>query len=265
MINDPLSSALPTAVTAGRTFDINSINAVKLAPDSTMNSRIYSYISRQPLSGSGHEIRVLEIQPGCRYSTIHGSVKVIQLDNEERLRYDALSYTWGDQPKSHIILIEGEEVRVTPNLFNALQHLRSTVTLTIWVDAICINQDNNAERSSQVAMMDIIYSKCDRVHLWLGCQERPMVLQYSPFALVEHFRDDKHFFDLPGYWWDDRSASWKCNAQDHEFRAMMDAFLLIRDSSWWQRAWTAQEAILPASAVFRYGDWIMPLEDFWTC
>ncbi|KAF2973326.1 hypothetical protein GQX73_g355 [Xylaria multiplex] len=45
----------------------------------------------------------------------------------------------------------------------------------------------------------------------------------------------------------------------------MEAFLLIYNSGWWTRAWTAQEAILPKVAVFRYGDWTMPLNDFWIC
>ena len=46
---------------------------------------------------------------------------------------------------------------------------------------------------------------------------------------------------------------------------MMEAFLLIYDGTWWTRAWTAQEAILPSVTVFHYGDWTMPLEGFETC
>jgi len=38
----------------------------------------------------------------------------------------------------------------------------------IWIDALCINQKNAAERGSQVAKMSQIYSQCSQVVLWLG-------------------------------------------------------------------------------------------------
>lgn len=218
------------------------------------------------LSTLGHEIRVLVVGSGHRHTPIHASVDIIDLDDPKREKYATLSYTWGDQPKSQVIHIHGEEVSVTSNLFNALQYLRpSDQPLTVWVDAICINQDDNEEKSFSVAKMDDVYKKCEIVHMWLGCSEQPIESHHSPFALVEHFRDDRHFFELPGYWWDEDAALWKCNTQDAEFRSMMDAFLLIHDSTWWIRSWTAQEAILPSLAVFHYGHWTLSLEDFEMC
>ncbi|ROV98077.1 hypothetical protein VMCG_07014 [Cytospora schulzeri] len=225
-----------------------------------------SFYADLPLSAGVRDIRVLVIEPGHIQTPLNVSIKIIDLDDPKRATYTALSYTWGNQNRTKAIFRREEEVPVTPNLFNALQHLRSpSHPLTIWADAVCINQEDDAERSSQVAMMDDIYRKCEIVHIWLGCPERPLAAHHSPFALVEHFLDNKHFFELPGYWWDGNTASWKCDTQDPDFRSMMDAFMLIHNSAWWNRSWTAQEAILPKVALFRYGDWTMPLEDFWTC
>lgn len=84
--------------------------------------------------------------------------------------YTALSYTWGDPKVRTPILIDGQSVRVTMNLEAALQHLRKGISepLVLWVDAICINQDDEVEKSKQVTHMRDIYSKADSVITWLG-------------------------------------------------------------------------------------------------
>ncbi|KAF2461212.1 heterokaryon incompatibility, partial [Lineolata rhizophorae] len=84
-------------------------------------------------------------------------------------KYEALSYTWGDALDRHSIACEGKTIRVTANLLSALQHLRQPdVTRILWVDAVCINQGNIAERDAQVRMMGDIYRMAARVLVWLG-------------------------------------------------------------------------------------------------
>lgn len=215
-----------------------------------MQASVLSFYASFPLQSSYHRIRVLVIGPGHKNAPIHATIETIDLNDQKRAEYAALSYTWGNQPKSEHILIFGEKASVTPNLFNASQHLRSrSSSLTIWVDAICINQSDNAERSSQVAMMDEVYRKCKIVHIWLGCPERPLPPNYRPFALVEHFRDNKHWFELPGYQWENDNTAWRCDTENPDYRSMMEAFVLVHHSAWWTRAWTAQEVVLPLMIV----------------
>ena len=38
----------------------------------------------------------------------------------------------------------------------------------IWIDAICINQEDNDEKGQQVQSMAKIYAKASRVIVWLG-------------------------------------------------------------------------------------------------
>ncbi|TLS25704.1 hypothetical protein PpBr36_07280 [Pyricularia pennisetigena] len=64
---------------------------------------------------------------------------------------------------------DGGVVHITKNLAQALRRLRlSHEPRTLWVDAICINQDDTEERGRQVAMMQAIFGSCERCLAWLG-------------------------------------------------------------------------------------------------
>jgi hypothetical protein len=65
-------------------------------------------------------------------------------------------------------------IQIRKNLEAALRHLRLTQEARyLWVDAICINQDDMDERSRQVSIMSEIYSKASQVVVWLGEREEP--------------------------------------------------------------------------------------------
>lgn len=88
--------------------------------------------------------------------------------------YEALSYTWGS-PKSRKAIFtqdsdgERRKILVTKNLALALGHLRSTTApRALWIDAICINQEDINERNAQVKRMAAIYRLAHRVVVWLG-------------------------------------------------------------------------------------------------
>lgn len=83
--------------------------------------------------------------------------------------YDSLSYAWGSLEKSQSILIGNCSLPITTNLHTALLRLRDRfLERIIWVDAICINQQNLNERGSQVQRMAMIYALANRVIVWLG-------------------------------------------------------------------------------------------------
>ena len=83
--------------------------------------------------------------------------------------YEALSYVWGDLKKPCFISINKKNFAITENLYIALLHLRGrSLQRILWVDAICINQENRDEQGQQVQLMAKIYSKAHRVIVWLG-------------------------------------------------------------------------------------------------
>ncbi|KAF2869721.1 HET-domain-containing protein, partial [Massariosphaeria phaeospora] len=86
--------------------------------------------------------------------------------------YSALSYVWGNPNPRKTIYIEDTAVEVTPNLFAALRSLRHTSSkVCLWVDALCINQDDVLEKRSQVKRMTEIYAEAMTVFMWLGEEE----------------------------------------------------------------------------------------------
>jgi hypothetical protein len=120
-------------------------------------------------------IRILEVFP-CQKRTASGktneppvgTLHVANLDND--IHFAALSYVWGQEtPDDPTIRIDGFEVRITHNCYEALICIRERFGRThIWVDKVCINQDNTSERSHQVNLMGRIYNEAHTVWAWLG-------------------------------------------------------------------------------------------------
>ena len=92
-----------------------------------------------------------------------------------RGRYIALSYTWGSSSKTRNIRSNGLSLSVTENVYGALENIHSPFgpgrayrgSPTLWVDAICINQEDLEERAEQVKLMRDIYSHAFRTIIWL--------------------------------------------------------------------------------------------------
>jgi hypothetical protein len=94
--------------------------------------------------------------------------------SDVKLEYEALSYTWGAQyPKQRAFCRNPPSaLEVTQNCYSALRRLRNDSVRQIWIDAICINQEDNDERGAQVRMMDRIYARASQVIVDLG-EETP--------------------------------------------------------------------------------------------
>jgi hypothetical protein len=89
--------------------------------------------------------------------------------------YVALSYTWGNPDHTRTIIVNGQEVIVRSNLEAALRILREKEPIrmgfAIWIDALCINQDDIPERNEEVKRMRKIYNQARDVVVWLGEEE----------------------------------------------------------------------------------------------
>jgi hypothetical protein len=83
--------------------------------------------------------------------------------------YLGLSYTWGDPTLRLLIAIGDRILSVTENLAVSLEHLQEEeLTLVLWVDAVCIDQDNRDEKNIQAQRMGDIFSSAALVIAWLG-------------------------------------------------------------------------------------------------
>ncbi|KAJ9613100.1 hypothetical protein H2200_003041 [Cladophialophora chaetospira] len=106
--------------------------------------------------------------------------------SDDSLKYEAISYTWGD-PGDRVTLLCGghdAELSVTRNCYNAL--LRDAeAARTIWIDAVCINQHDVSERSAQVRVMHEIFAAASRVVAYLGEETPGSQLLFHELALVD--------------------------------------------------------------------------------
>jgi hypothetical protein len=125
-----------------------------------------------PLSPRRDSIRLLRLMPNkVKSADIHCELFEYSLQNpcEETHLYEALSYVWGSAEKKLSLRMHNQSFDVTVNLHAALLRLRNHfMERILWVDAICIDQENQEEKEHQIQSMAKIYSQANRVVVWLG-------------------------------------------------------------------------------------------------
>ena len=178
-------------------------------------------------------------------------------------QFGALSYTWGGLNLEGSISIAGHAFKITRNLETALRQMRKTrrpvgraASMPIpsywWIDAICINQQDDAERSQQVSCMTRIYKKASAVHIWLG-EER----DDSTVALDILHKLGVIVRRAPG------EAEYQYPVVSEEQKELhRKALLALFNRPWWERVWVRQEVALPRSAKFYCGDAICQFSEF---
>ena len=113
-----------------------------------------------------NQIRLLKLKSG-----ISGAAVEFSLHTETRgeNEYYALSYAWGNPIRNQSSLCNGQSLMITSSLLLALSNLRKDhADRYLWVDAICINQNDPEDKSIQVRRMSSIYRDAVAVIVWLG-------------------------------------------------------------------------------------------------
>lgn len=122
-----------------------------------------------PNEGRNH-IRILTIHPGHFEDELFITFTACPFSKDQHPQYEALSYAWGPADNPQNVTVAGKgTIPTTPNLDVALRYLRRTdVARTMWIDALCINQSDAAEKSKQITMMGDVYRLAHRVIAWIG-------------------------------------------------------------------------------------------------
>ncbi|CAN9259054.1 unnamed protein product [Alternaria alternata] len=197
-------------------------------------------------------IRLLRIKSGTGDDGIQITLETFDLDS--KTQFTALSYVWGDEKSPCKITCDGHKKPVRRNLWGVLSQLRKQrFDSLLWVDAICINQNDKEEKSFQVAMMRDIYKRAAKVIFWLGEQERydedAVNLMRGFFKRYPHRLDleksrVKTLEEMGFSYSDQRWAGW--------------ASLFRRP--WFGRAWIVQEFLNAKTSVFVSGELEIPTE-----
>lgn len=185
-------------------------------------------------------IRILLLQPQAvsLHDEIHCSLQHITLsefNDDITLCYHALSYVWGSEEDKKQIVVDGIDFYVTVNLFNALVSLRhQTTVVPLWVDAICIDQQNLQERGKQVQFMGSIYASAQNTVIYLGETD-----EHSDWVIQSLKVAGTTSQPSEGQW--DKSA----------LRERLTSSILSRP--WFSRVWVLQELALSRSPIIQCG------------
>lgn len=178
------------------------------------------------------EFRIFVLEPGAIGSNITGTIQIFSLQNHPP--YYALSYVWGPEPEIHQVIINGKAIFIRPNLFHALQRIRRTGQIHMWIDSLCINQFDDPERNAQVRQMATIYRNASSVLIWLG--EEDSTSKFAMNFVPQMIESD---FQWNGPWW-----------EQYGFTAL--AHILARP--WFRRGWVLQEAAFSTNSTIYCGD-----------
>jgi hypothetical protein len=243
----------------------------------------------KPLNTRKQEIRILHLLPGSPTDDLRLHIFHIPFSEAKKLKYEALSYTWGSEENLQPIHIsrlsqpnflgrirrilkdvavidevDAGVLSVTPNLATALKDLRRhDLPLRLWIDAICIDQENDHERRVEVNRMGDIYREAGSVLVWLGPMSDDSDMAMDTLAAVARHRKDfgngssmSYVITREGhpYPWDGTS--------DKELEKRRVAVQNILQRPWFSRLWIWQEIILSTNANMICGSAVLPYEDF---
>jgi hypothetical protein len=196
--------------------------------------------------------RVLVIEPGTsddKFKCTLEPMEIIGAREEdesqpfERRLYEALSYTWGDSTKCKTIECNDKQFGVSQNLFDALVNIRlPDKKRTIWVDALCINQDDDAEKSEQVRHMYAIYPAATRVIVWLGGESDDSDFTMRALSFIRN-----------------RTNRATIMRHDHSHECLVQLARVIKGIEsltkrpWFSRSWIRQEVAAAPKVTVRCG------------
>lgn len=161
-----------------------------------LQSHLFHY---EPLA-TASAFRLLELLPGVPGTGIR--CRMMNYDLQTCRPYSALSYEWNLVPGNDTIRVNGRIMQVRRNLVDFLRVLRRIFRpVTLWADAICIDQYNLKERGHQVQLMSQIFANARDVKSWLGhcrpeairavefCNHRPWLrTEWNRHHLDRHWR-----------------------------------------------------------------------------
>jgi hypothetical protein len=135
------------------------------SPPRTRPNTIY-----EPLLPGRHEFRVLILRAGqCGTGQVRATLRLVRLEEATKPRYETISYCWGDSTQLDLIELSGHTISAPASSVEALERMRLPHRdRVLWIDALCINQADVDERSSQVAIMDRIFEDTIGNLIYLG-------------------------------------------------------------------------------------------------
>lgn len=225
----------------------------------------------QPLQGPG-AIRLFKLYPSSKMdSDIHGEIVSTTLSEQSQFKdtnpsypsespdqrccrtyepsdtysieggFTALSYTWGSPDKGHMVFINTRRLAITASLDQALRKLRlSRDVPKLWVDSICINQNDDEERAGQVQRMCEIYKTATSTIIYLGPATELSTACFQSAITSESASMQTGMEEFP----EREPEDFRLGGGHQKVRTHREGRKEILGRSWFTRAWTFQEAVV---------------------
>lgn len=228
---------------------------------STQTSPTFSFDDAKLPSSKDH-FRLLDLHPSPNDSSpIICNISSHRIESPKP--YTALSYVWGSNDRTHVATVGGKGLGITQSLAEALRHIRDRHNaVTIWIDQICINQDDNTEKTDQVNLMGRIYAAAAQLFVWLGPEaddSDAVMALWSDVGLAARG------LGIESYWTTERAGLLRTIrpgevlAADDEmlifqalieesvprFKVLLRAMVAWTQRPWFRRVWVMQEFALP--------------------
>jgi hypothetical protein len=249
--NDGNTEYTPASESAAPPGDENTQTWQREKLDWTPGPR-YCYKPLLPPRGGIKNIRLLTLLPGSRKD------RVIRCQIQHHCLndfpdYETLSYVWGDLTGTVPVAVEDGSLNVTKNLMSALFHLRrESKPRVLWIDAICIDQNNVGERAQQVSFMRSIYQQASRTVVWLGEASANSDLAISTAAKLA---EDAVFFAEDSKL--KPKVDCKLRAGNYNPAALpqpaREAVEKLAQRPWFSRVWIVQEVVVAKEAIMVCG------------
>jgi hypothetical protein len=179
-----------------------------------------------------------------------------KLDYAPSPKYLAVSYCCGDQTIQEAITLNNVRVNVPASAACALRGIRQQdVEINVWIDALCINPNDQGERTHQVLLMSKIYSSADMTLVWLRSEGKiaDTLLSANMSDWGQHCQDyrgsPESLIDKDS----DTPESVRTAA-----RNLFTSLLVYLKQPWFSRLWVYQEVLLSQEVSFQVGPVLIP-------
>lgn len=223
-----------------------------------------------PLTDPTAQIRLLDLLPGTGRSRIRCRLRTVDIGSSEKHSYEPLSYCWGSQSSIWTIIWVGDnQVHVGKNLYLALEYLRFPQDIrTLWVDALCINQQDVNEKNAQIPLMRQIYENGSQTLVWLGDREASSALAFQIMNFLASYAKEHPGQVINPERWDEYRRNKRTPGQDEARRgagplnvwaswnqlSAQDALRKLFGRAWFERVWVIQEVAVSEKVMVHCGN-----------
>lgn len=206
------------------------------------------------------DLRLFVLFPGEYDDPLRGAICHMPFDNAGP--YRSLSYVWGSDHQSERNLVTPQGVlKIKASLGSALQRIRQRKKeLILWVDSICINQEDTKEKVQQILLLPRVFqgATCTLAVLATDDKSYQAVEILLQIAALDLYGSD--FSTWPKKLIRPRATWVKNGMPDHDSTIWRDVSCMFQ-RPWFRRAWIVQESIAARTVQFVCGKWIFDWND----